>query len=149
VNIIGPALLGTEGTDIGTRFAESELANTPWGELAAENVSTFGAASDEDHTMSAQWEGTQAGGGNTLYHLREGIERFLITDINNPAASAQAQSAVWVYNDNISTEVSAMNHVPGGANVLYMDGHVSFVRYGDGAPVTRGIANVFGVRTGF
>ncbi len=88
-------------------------------------------------------------GGESIYRLREGIERFLITDINNPAASAQAQSAVWVYNDNISTEVSAMNHVPGGANVLYMDGHVSFVRYGDGAPVTRGIANVFGVRTGF
>nr|AUN37043.1 hypothetical protein [uncultured bacterium] len=29
----------------------------------------------------------------TIYRLREGIERFYITDINNPAASAAAQSA--------------------------------------------------------
>jgi hypothetical protein len=28
----------------------------------------------------------------TIYRLREGIERFFITDINNPAASAKAQS---------------------------------------------------------
>jgi len=32
----------------------------------------------------------------TLYRLREGIERFFITDINNPAASAVAQSDIWV-----------------------------------------------------
>ena len=31
--------------------------------------------------------------GVTLYRLREGIERFFITDINNPAGSAMAQSA--------------------------------------------------------
>lgn len=28
---------------------------------------------------------------NTLYRLREGIERFLITDINNPGAGVSAQ----------------------------------------------------------
>ena len=36
------------------------------------------------------------GGGNKIYRLREGIERFLVTDINNPGASAQAQSTVVV-----------------------------------------------------
>ena len=36
------------------------------------------------------------GGGNTVYRLREGIERFTITDINNPAASATAQSDIFV-----------------------------------------------------
>ena len=34
--------------------------------------------------------------GQTVYRLREGIERFLITDINNPAASTQAQSEIVV-----------------------------------------------------
>jgi UDP-N-acetylglucosamine--N-acetylmuramyl-(pentapeptide) pyrophosphoryl-undecaprenol N-acetylglucosamine transferase len=69
--------------------------------------------------------------GSTLYRLREGIERFLITDINNPASSAQAQSGIQVMWDRFSTRVSQFSHVPGGANVLYLDGHVSFSRFGD------------------
>lgn len=72
---------------------------------------------------------------NTLYHLREGIERFLVTDINNPSASAQAQSTIFIMWDKVSTEPSAFNHIPGGSNVLYLDGHVEYVRYPDRAPV--------------
>ena len=84
------------------------------------------------------------GGGGTIYRLREGIERFLITDINNPAASAQAQSEVavmWdVINSNmISDSGASFNHVPGGGNVLYMDGHVEFFKYASGNdfPISR------------
>jgi len=65
----------------------------------------------------------------TIFRLREGIERFLITDINNPASSAVAQSEVAVMWDAVATEVAAFNHIPGGCNVLYMDGHVEFMRY--------------------
>lgn len=68
-------------------------------------------------------------GTDRVYRLREGIERFLITDINNPAASAQAQSTVFIMWDQVATSASAFNHIPGGSNVLYMDGHVEFVRY--------------------
>ena len=91
-------------------------------------------------------------GGNTLYRLREGIERFLITDINNPASSAQAQSAVPVMMDTLAAPnaynidpaqfyylrnmSSGFNHMPGGCNVLYMDGHVAFLRYKAGFPVS-------------
>ncbi len=66
---------------------------------------------------------------DTIYRLREGIERFLITDINNPAAGAVAQSEVAVMWDAVSILPSGFNHIPGGCNVLYMDGHVEFVRY--------------------
>jgi prepilin-type processing-associated H-X9-DG protein len=69
--------------------------------------------------------------GTTLYRLREGIERFLITDINNPASSAVAQSEVpvmWDYSAG-NADTVRFNHIPGGANVLYMDGHVEFIRY--------------------
>lgn len=69
------------------------------------------------------------GGGDIIYRLREGIERFLITDINNPAASAKAQSEIVVMFDTIATDVELFNHVPGGSNVLYMDGHIEFKRY--------------------
>ena len=75
----------------------------------------------------------------TIYRLREGIERFFITDINNPAGSAQAQSEIPVLSDFITAgarDNMEFNHVPGGANVLYMDGHVEFVRYPSGWPVS-------------
>jgi len=68
-------------------------------------------------------------GGTTLYRLREGIERFLITDINNPAGSAKAQSEILIYADKIQPDPKHFNHVPGGGNVLYMDGHVEFIKY--------------------
>ena len=36
------------------------------------------------------------GGSNTLYRFKEGVERFMITDINNPGASALAQTEIPV-----------------------------------------------------
>ena len=95
-------------------------------------------------------EGAGNGGGETIYRLREGIERFLITDINNPAASAVAQSELWVMTDSVATRASAFNHVPGGCNVLFMDGHVEFIRYDEcgKAPVNISLALVLGAGTG-
>ncbi len=92
-------------------------------------------------------------GGDTLMRLREGVERFVITDINNPAASAMAQSEVAVAWDVVSAMVeqnwSMFNHTPGGANVLYMDGHVEFTRYPDDRfPVTQGYAQFWGYHPG-
>ena len=68
-------------------------------------------------------------GETTLYRLREGIERFFITDINNPAGSSLAQSELAVYWDVLSTAIQDFNHIPGGSNVLFMDGHVEFIKY--------------------
>ncbi|NLN91854.1 MAG: DUF1559 domain-containing protein [Candidatus Hydrogenedens sp.] len=82
-------------------------------------------------------------GSDVVYRLREGIERFLITDINNPAASAMAQSEVYIMWDIVSAKTENFNHVPGGANVLFMDGHVSFITYPNTkAPVTKEVALV-------
>jgi len=72
---------------------------------------------------------TWASDGTTAYRLREGIERFFITDINNPAASTKAQSDIVMMSDQVSTQVDEFNHVPGGGNVLYLDGHVEFIRF--------------------
>ncbi len=94
--------------------------------------------------------GVGNGGGDTVYRLREGIERFLITDINNPAASAMAQSGVFVMMDIVATSAGQFNHIPGGSNVLYMDGHVEFIRYQETngtAPVIGTVANVLGILT--
>ncbi len=57
-----------------------------------------------------------------IYRFREGVERFFITDANNPAASAKMQSEIPVL-------IEAIHHIPEGGNVLFMDGHVEFWRY--------------------
>jgi prepilin-type processing-associated H-X9-DG protein len=80
-----------------------------------------------------------------VFRLREGVERFFITDIENPAASMMAQSTLPVLFDGWATSLMqgeiagrnqddepmtlTFNHVPGGSNVLFMDGHVEFIRY--------------------
>lgn len=147
VNILGEdaGLLDNPGTGPGGRYEEAEYIGTPWGELAEENFLSNGEQSDEDFEVSAIHAGTQAGGGNRILRFREGIERFLITDINNPGGSAKAQSEVPVIWDHVTTLSIDFNHIPGGANVLYMDGHVEFLRYpADRFPVTENSARIFG-----
>ena len=94
---------------VGTGFEQLAVTDFPWPAMAMGN-----------------------GGSDTFYRLREGIERFMISDINNPAASAKGQSEVpvmWDLSDAEPGYVSTFNHVPGGANILFMDGHVEFAKY--------------------
>jgi prepilin-type N-terminal cleavage/methylation domain-containing protein/prepilin-type processing-associated H-X9-DG protein len=98
------------------------------------------AAMDKDVT-GPLLAGYGNAGGNTVYRLREGVERFLITDINNAGSSNISQSAMWVMLDQFSTYTSGFNHIPGGSNVLYMDGHAEFVRYQE----KNGTAPIIGV----
>ena len=93
---------------------------------------------DEDFSI----EGDEVIGDHTFYRLREGIERFMITDINNPAASAVAQSEMPVQWDWIGIAAETFNHVPGGCNVLFLDGHVEFIKYPGDFPVTENFARL-------
>ena len=85
---------------------------------------------------------TGTGGGTTVMRFKEGSERFLITDINNPGGSTKAQSTMATMWDQGMTssgdtpdilEKLKFNHIPGGSNILYMDGHVEFHKYPDTA----------------
>jgi len=81
-------------------------------------------------------EGCQDWPGMGFPRLKEGIERFFITDINNPAGSASAESEIAVMFDGwgalvFGDETLNFNHIPGGSNFLFMDGHVEFQKYGD------------------
>jgi len=80
-----------------------------------ENYSAEATGRDEDGKITP---GYGNGGGDTVYRLREGVERFMITDIFNPAASNMAQSQIFIMLDTVSSFVMDFNHVPGGSNVL-------------------------------
>lgn len=91
--------------------------------LAAEMV-------DDPEIVGKDWRFTfPIGGRDFAPRLREGIERIFVTDINNAAATAESQSTLPVMWDMIADEAARFNHVPGGSNVLYMDGHIEFLRY--------------------
>ncbi len=117
-------------------------------------VQGFPPTADKDANMADagmnEPAGTGNGGGSMVYRLKDGVERFLITDINNAGSANVSQSSVWVMFDLIATTPSAFNHIPGGSNVLYMDGHVEFKKYGrDGEiPVNEAMATFVGILAG-
>jgi len=82
---------------------------------------------------SLEWKSTSL---RAIYRLREGISQYLVTDVNDASGAASAASNVAVMWD----EAMAMqtdgkvkfNHLPGGCNVLYQDGHVEFLKYPQG-----------------
>lgn len=86
--------------------------------------------------------GTGSAGGDKVLRLREGVERFFITDVNMINTSIQAQSTIPVMWDTFGNLISGtagvliFNHVPGGCNVLYMDGHVEWGIYPHKFPIT-------------
>ncbi|HOZ47788.1 MAG TPA: DUF1559 domain-containing protein [Candidatus Hydrogenedentes bacterium] len=77
-----------------------------------------------DHTLHHP-----AMGSVPLLRFREGIERFFIEDVANASATSMGQSELAVMWDVLSSNSWDFNHLPGGANVLYMDGHVGFVKW--------------------
>ena len=132
LNLMGDKA-GTSGSGVGGRFEDKDYENTPIKELADANIATGGRASDLDFYVSEQFFGTQVSGGNTLYRLREGVERFLISDINS-SANIHVQSVIPVMWDHLTPQIAGSSHVPDGMNVLYMDGHVRFEVYPQSTP---------------
>lgn len=77
-----------------------------------------------------EWTFVDENGRDQRVHpLRHGVERTLITDIDAPWRGWQSDSSIPIAFDHVSTNRVYFNHLPGGANVLYMDGHVEFATY--------------------
>lgn len=68
-------------------------------------------------------EGTSADGLDHVHRMREGVERFFITDIDDPTAGARAQSAI-----PLMWEMPGA-HSESGGFVLFMDGHTEWREY--------------------
>jgi prepilin-type N-terminal cleavage/methylation domain-containing protein/prepilin-type processing-associated H-X9-DG protein len=136
------------GTDDAIQYDETQLdsVNAP-----GTGISNYALdEGDMDATVSNWYSAWSEYLPESYPRLSEGVERFFITDINNPAGAAQAQSTIPVMWDawgvtemgegldsyDEGAGVAKFNHVPGGSNVLWMDGHVSFLRYGTEFPCT-------------
>jgi prepilin-type N-terminal cleavage/methylation domain-containing protein/prepilin-type processing-associated H-X9-DG protein len=82
------------------------------------NVASFG------------WTGYGNSKGDIINRLSQGVDRFLIEDINTVFTGEETGASivplVW---DQISTNITEFSHVPAGQNCLYLDGHVEFHRY--------------------
>ena len=128
-----------ESTLLSGGYLDMGFINTLMGTVYQQS----GAAPDENFYSNDLSYTNDAGLDRTVYHLRDGIERFYITDINNPAASSQAQSTSPFDGDLFSTQAENFNHLPGGANWVFLDGHVEFIKYGTSFPVTRVFATLF------
>lgn len=136
--------------------------SNPWGNFAVVHWATFERDFSEKATKyvkksysgntgtSAWTDDDGAPLPTTIPRLREGAERFFITDINNPAAAAKSQSEMIVMFDcwaagnqatwyaETNTNQLTFNHIPGGSNTLYMDGHVAFCRFPNDWPCMPG-----------
>lgn len=119
-----------------------------WGSWKTASKSSANVNGDKIVTNTAFLDSDIVAATGTVYRLKEGVERFFITDINNAASSAEAQSSVVVIWDVISTNSSGslnqFNHLPGGMNILYMDGHVGWSRYPSEYPCDAYLAGKLG-----
>ncbi len=86
-----------------------------------------------------------------VYRLREGIELMFMKENLTPDAPFRMQSMLPVMWEAYGSRtpggaVDRFNHEPAGANVLFLDGHVSYVRYPDKFPVVadRHMTDYFG-----
>jgi prepilin-type N-terminal cleavage/methylation domain-containing protein/prepilin-type processing-associated H-X9-DG protein len=147
-NWVLPGSTGNEVGDVPQADREATLAATVnlqiidaiW-DRASDATDDWGAwfVSDPGANPSGWDQDLDLADGTTIHRLKEGIERFMITDINNPAGAAMAQSELPVKWDKVGGPGwmgNSFSHIPGGGNVLYMDGHVAFIKYQGEFPVS-------------
>jgi prepilin-type N-terminal cleavage/methylation domain-containing protein/prepilin-type processing-associated H-X9-DG protein len=104
-------------TWISTILPVSNSATNAWRDRNI-NIASFGFA------------GMGNAGGDMINRLSQGVDRFLVTDINTIFTGDETgASIIPIMWDQISTNITEFSHVPAGQNALYLDGHVEFHRY--------------------
>jgi prepilin-type processing-associated H-X9-DG protein len=83
-------------------------------------------------------EGRGNGGANIIYRLRSADE--LLPNLNIDLAKVPV---LW---DKPSNDLNNFSHVPTGSNVLYLDGHIEFVRFGERFPIDKTMARLLDER---
>ncbi len=106
-----------------------------WDELSRRMYDGYVNFMGEAITVPDYWDtgyGHAPSGSNIYYPLSYNSGRTFIRDLNNPGHDMQSDSAIPVLFDNI-TSMGALKpaHLPMGGNILFLDGHVQFVKYNE------------------
>ncbi len=72
-----------------------------------------------------------------FYRLGKGVEIFFTTNYGDPEAAARMRATIPVMFETF--DIPGFGREPDGANVLYLDGHVDYVRFGEAFPVNAGV----------
>jgi prepilin-type N-terminal cleavage/methylation domain-containing protein/prepilin-type processing-associated H-X9-DG protein len=108
------------------------FASYTWADqvLPISDAATNGWRDRNTNLASFGWTGYGNANGDVLNRLTQGVDRFLITDINTIFTGDETgASVIPIMWDQISTNITEFSHVPAGQNCLYLDGHVEFHRY--------------------
>ena len=135
------AVLGSDHTDWekATRMAADSYTYANWVIRDDSDVDTLAKKyaglpeGDYDHDIVTDQ--------HTFYRLRDGVERLLAAEPAETAALAATASTIPVMFDTVRRARSY--HKPPGSNVLYLDGHVEFLNYGEQFPATGVVADAF------
>jgi prepilin-type N-terminal cleavage/methylation domain-containing protein/prepilin-type processing-associated H-X9-DG protein len=96
---------------------------------------------DKDIAVTA---GVGSRGGDAVLRLKDGIELEWLDPDSDWGTRTLAQSVIAMMHDNLSRTEVGLVHEPPGCNVLYLDGHVTFVSYPGRAPITPDVAAILG-----
>lgn len=77
-----------------------------------------------------------------LRRLKRDVEYFFVENRSDPQAAANTRATIPIMFETVVSNVFGRD--PDGANVLYLDGHVDYVRFGSQFPVTGGVLDVLG-----
>jgi prepilin-type N-terminal cleavage/methylation domain-containing protein/prepilin-type processing-associated H-X9-DG protein len=108
------------------------LASYTWAStvVAISNPAVNSWRDRNSNVASFGFPGMGNSGGDIINRMTQGVDRFLIEDINTIFTGDETGASViplmW---DQISTNITEFSHVPAGQNCLYLDGHVEFHRY--------------------
>ena len=79
-----------------------------------------------------------------LRRLKRDVEYFFVENRSDPQAAANTRATIPIMFEK--AESTAFGRDPDGANVLYLDGHVDYVRFGSHFPVTADVQEVISGR---
>lgn len=102
----------------------SHAATDGWRGRDIMNITSFGISATDGNA-----------GTRRLHRLSSNVDRFLLSDLNSALSDDRSGAgAIPVIWDKISISIPDFNHAPAGQNVLYLDGHVEFLRYDKKSP---------------
>lgn len=89
-------------------------------------------------------DGSGNAGGTVIHRLQLDADRFLGEETGlDPEYPGSEVPIAW---DRPYVDPSRFSHQPAGGNVVYLDGHVDFIKYGEKFPMTEAFAKLLDER---